>query len=237
MYIRHSNVLNVLTTAMYSMYIRQSNVLNVGHVLCTLYITIYIVYGWWKRALNKPVLIWKYKCINHTLLVWTYFTHAYHFVQPIMAACRPHPDEKRRPIFNWAHWLVGSSAHMLSGMQHFYSKWSLNYWFPQKRKLTLCVWPHTTKSNQLFKKVVYKKPTHLSHSVQVKPVMWQYVMCKCWFGCSSDPNPGCEPGQGQCAVLLRVGAGCLGGVPAHGAPCPRNARLLHTQSWWVHCNP
>ena len=33
-----------------------------------------------------------------------------------MALCRPHPDEKRRYIFNWAHWFVGTLAQILSGI-------------------------------------------------------------------------------------------------------------------------
>jgi len=34
-------------------------------------------------------------------------------IQPIMAAFRPHPGTSKRPIFNIAHWLVGSIAFML----------------------------------------------------------------------------------------------------------------------------
>ncbi|RVE45028.1 hypothetical protein evm_010346 [Chilo suppressalis] len=35
------------------------------------------------------------------------------FIQPIGAYFRPHPGTKKRPIFNWLHWLVGNSAHIL----------------------------------------------------------------------------------------------------------------------------
>lgn len=41
-------------------------------------------------------------------------TTALAFVQPIGAAFRPHPDSRRRPIFNWLHWLVGNVAHILA---------------------------------------------------------------------------------------------------------------------------
>ncbi|XP_015598085.1 putative ferric-chelate reductase 1 homolog isoform X2 [Cephus cinctus] len=34
------------------------------------------------------------------------------FVQPFMAALRPHPGTARRPLFNWAHWFVGNAAHI-----------------------------------------------------------------------------------------------------------------------------
>lgn len=34
------------------------------------------------------------------------------FIQPFMAALRPHPGTPRRPLFNWAHWFVGNSAHI-----------------------------------------------------------------------------------------------------------------------------
>ena len=33
---------------------------------------------------------------------------------PIMALFRPHPGTTHRPIFNWAHWAVGNSAHLLA---------------------------------------------------------------------------------------------------------------------------
>lgn len=32
---------------------------------------------------------------------------------PIMALFRPGPNDKNRPIFNWAHWAVGMAAHIL----------------------------------------------------------------------------------------------------------------------------
>ncbi|KAM3958035.1 putative ferric-chelate reductase 1 homolog [Aphomia sociella] len=35
------------------------------------------------------------------------------FIQPIGAYFRPHPGTKKRPIFNWLHWLVGNAAHIL----------------------------------------------------------------------------------------------------------------------------
>lgn len=35
------------------------------------------------------------------------------FIQPFMAYFRPHPGTPKRFIFNWAHWLVGNSAHIL----------------------------------------------------------------------------------------------------------------------------
>lgn len=34
------------------------------------------------------------------------------FVQPFMAAMRPHPGASKRALFNWAHWLVGNAAHI-----------------------------------------------------------------------------------------------------------------------------
>lgn len=37
-------------------------------------------------------------------------------LNPVMALFRPHPDEKNRYLFNWAHWLVGTSAHILSAI-------------------------------------------------------------------------------------------------------------------------
>ena len=34
-------------------------------------------------------------------------------INPVMALFRPHPDDKYRYVFNWAHWLVGLGAHIL----------------------------------------------------------------------------------------------------------------------------
>lgn len=36
------------------------------------------------------------------------------FIQPIGAAFRPAPNSKRRPFFNWGHWLGGNLAHILA---------------------------------------------------------------------------------------------------------------------------
>ena len=35
-------------------------------------------------------------------------------INPLMALCRPHPGTSKRPIFNWAHWGVGTAAHILA---------------------------------------------------------------------------------------------------------------------------
>ncbi|XP_074645675.1 putative ferric-chelate reductase 1 homolog [Tubulanus polymorphus] len=35
-------------------------------------------------------------------------------LNPIMAQFRPHPDDERRPIFNWSHRIVGFTAHVFS---------------------------------------------------------------------------------------------------------------------------
>lgn len=42
------------------------------------------------------------------------FTTLLAFIQPIMAHFRPHPGTPKRYIFNWAHWFVGNTAHLLS---------------------------------------------------------------------------------------------------------------------------
>lgn len=36
------------------------------------------------------------------------------FIQPFMALCRCAPNHKRRPVFNWLHWLVGNCAQILA---------------------------------------------------------------------------------------------------------------------------
>lgn len=41
-------------------------------------------------------------------------------LNPIMALFRPHPNTKNRPIFNWAHWAVGTTAHILGVVTIFF---------------------------------------------------------------------------------------------------------------------
>lgn len=36
------------------------------------------------------------------------------FLQPIGAFFRPHPGASKRKFFNWIHWFVGNSAHILA---------------------------------------------------------------------------------------------------------------------------
>ncbi|XP_066996318.1 putative ferric-chelate reductase 1 homolog [Anabrus simplex] len=43
------------------------------------------------------------------------------FIQPFGAALRPHPDSRKRPIFNWLHWLVGNVAHILAIVTIFFA--------------------------------------------------------------------------------------------------------------------
>lgn len=42
------------------------------------------------------------------------------FIQPFMAALRPHPGAPRRSLFNWAHWFVGNAAHICGIIAIFY---------------------------------------------------------------------------------------------------------------------
>ncbi|KAK6642360.1 hypothetical protein RUM43_003861 [Polyplax serrata] len=43
------------------------------------------------------------------------------FIQPFGAALRPSPDSPKRPLFNWLHWLVGNSAHILGIVTIFFA--------------------------------------------------------------------------------------------------------------------
>ena len=46
---------------------------------------------------------------------------------PIMALFRPHPGTPHRPIFNWAHWAVGNSAHLLAVVTIFLARYSFKF--------------------------------------------------------------------------------------------------------------
>ncbi|XP_015126559.1 putative ferric-chelate reductase 1 homolog [Diachasma alloeum] len=48
-------------------------------------------------------------------------TTALAFIQPFMAALRPHPGTPRRPLFNWAHWFVGNAAHICAIVALFFA--------------------------------------------------------------------------------------------------------------------
>ncbi|XP_011637244.1 putative ferric-chelate reductase 1 homolog [Pogonomyrmex barbatus] len=43
------------------------------------------------------------------------------FIQPFMAAMRPHPGAPRRALFNWAHWFVGNVAKICSLIALFFA--------------------------------------------------------------------------------------------------------------------
>lgn len=43
------------------------------------------------------------------------------FIQPIAAIFRPGPNDKKRPIFNWLHWLGGNLAHIIAIATIFYA--------------------------------------------------------------------------------------------------------------------
>jgi hypothetical protein len=45
------------------------------------------------------------------------------FIQPFMALMRPMPNAPNRYIFNWAHMLVGYSAHILASNEFFSQNW------------------------------------------------------------------------------------------------------------------
>ncbi|GJQ82659.1 hypothetical protein Trydic_g19676 [Trypoxylus dichotomus] len=55
------------------------------------------------------------------------------FIQPIGAYFRPHPGTSKRPIFNWAHWFGGNTAHILGIVTIFFAveltKAELPTWF------------------------------------------------------------------------------------------------------------
>jgi len=43
------------------------------------------------------------------------------FIQPFISLCRPSPASSARWIFNWTHWFVGNSAHVIAIMAIFFA--------------------------------------------------------------------------------------------------------------------
>lgn len=65
-------------------------------------VLIFLELGEWSKARNPHAILG----IIVTIIA---------FLQPIGAFFRPHPGSKRRPVFNWIHWLGGNVAHIIAG--------------------------------------------------------------------------------------------------------------------------
>uniref|UniRef100_U5EVK0 Putative ferric-chelate reductase 1 n=1 Tax=Corethrella appendiculata TaxID=1370023 RepID=U5EVK0_9DIPT len=72
------------------------------------FVLIFIEIDGWSQA-NNP----------HAILGTV--TTALCFIQPIGAFFRPHPGTKNRPYFNWLHWFIGNSAHILAIVTIFFA--------------------------------------------------------------------------------------------------------------------
>ncbi|XP_033636614.1 putative ferric-chelate reductase 1 isoform X3 [Asterias rubens] len=72
---------------------------------CTAFVLIFVAVGGFVQTVNTTVVVHAILGIVVTLLGIT---------NPIMAIFRPHPGTPNRPIFNRAHWAVGTSAHSIA---------------------------------------------------------------------------------------------------------------------------
>ncbi|XP_054708724.1 putative ferric-chelate reductase 1 homolog isoform X2 [Uloborus diversus] len=64
---------------------------------------------------------WNYENKNPHAILGCIAT-AFGLFQPIMAAFRPAPDNPKRPIFNWLHWIVGNSAQLIAVVAIFFAR-------------------------------------------------------------------------------------------------------------------
>ncbi|XP_043278671.1 putative ferric-chelate reductase 1 homolog isoform X2 [Venturia canescens] len=90
----------------------------------------------WSMTLASFVLIfveigeWSTETIHASLGVATTLLC---FIQPFMAAMRPHPGAPKRSLFNWFHWFVGNAAHICAVVAIFFAvrmtKANLPEWF------------------------------------------------------------------------------------------------------------
>ncbi|XP_017094126.2 putative ferric-chelate reductase 1 homolog [Drosophila bipectinata] len=76
----------------------------------------------WSLTIAAYVLIWELKrAVWHAHSIIGLITVILCFIQPIGARFRPGPNDKKRPYFNWGHWLGGYLAHILGIVTIFFS--------------------------------------------------------------------------------------------------------------------
>ncbi|XP_063239185.1 putative ferric-chelate reductase 1 homolog [Bacillus rossius redtenbacheri] len=72
------------------------------------FVVIFVELQAWSSADNPHAIV---GCVTTVLA----------FFQPIGAAFRPHPGSRKRPVFNWLHWLVGNVTHILAIVTIFFA--------------------------------------------------------------------------------------------------------------------
>ncbi|XP_020814503.1 putative ferric-chelate reductase 1 homolog isoform X1 [Drosophila serrata] len=77
----------------------------------------------WSLTIAAYVLIWVElkRAVWHAHSIIGLITVILCFLQPIGALFRPGPNDKKRPYFNWGHWLGGNLAHILGIVTIFFS--------------------------------------------------------------------------------------------------------------------
>ncbi|XP_022223255.2 putative ferric-chelate reductase 1 homolog isoform X3 [Drosophila obscura] len=77
----------------------------------------------WSLTIAAYILIWVElkRAVWHAHSIIGLITVILCFLQPIGALFRPGPNDKKRPYFNWGHWLGGNLAHILGIVTIFFS--------------------------------------------------------------------------------------------------------------------
>ncbi|EDW61852.1 putative ferric-chelate reductase 1 homolog isoform X2 [Drosophila virilis] len=77
----------------------------------------------WTLTVVAYILIWVElkRAVWHAHSITGLITVILCFLQPIGALFRPGPNDKKRPYFNWGHWLGGNLAHILAIVAIFFS--------------------------------------------------------------------------------------------------------------------
>ncbi|XP_030240233.1 putative ferric-chelate reductase 1 homolog isoform X3 [Drosophila navojoa] len=77
----------------------------------------------WTLTVVAYILIWVElkRAVWHAHSITGLITVILCFIQPIGALFRPGPNDKKRPYFNWGHWLGGNLAHILAIVAIFFS--------------------------------------------------------------------------------------------------------------------
>ena len=100
------------------------------------------------KGLHNCLHVWSQRCSSH----WSSPVLFICILQPILAAVRPHPDAKYRPVFNWTHWVFGTLGHVLS------SKSLFHYYFPIFGQLTKT---DTCANSADLDETAHNEPSHL----------------------------------------------------------------------------
>ncbi|XP_077987107.1 ferric-chelate reductase 1-like [Glandiceps talaboti] len=101
--------------------------------VCIAFIIIFVDLGGWVPYTSTSDLRFVHAIMGCIIV-------ALGITNPIMAICRPKPESPNRSIFNWAHWTVGTTAHLLAVANVFIGTKILTTEIPNYVRWILLAW-------------------------------------------------------------------------------------------------